>query len=372
MKLVVIAAIALLGTACERQKASDLGAGEAVEITVVGLRSVIDRSVSVGEQRVLVAGKAGHDLEARLIWANRDGSIVHNMPLPGIVRAAAVESCVDGERGGAIFLHGDDSAQTTTVVVNDTGVERSSTQHTTDVGHISIRAVGGPASRCGFCVAQAVDGTLTCQFDIANPAVSSWNTGLLGQWIAIQTDEKLVVADWRVGDEGWITVRMGDAEFGEAGGFQWRLGYIVGRLPDFTEEGLREELRPHLVAEDDHIEVVFVDGTEYYTRLFVQAFPFDATEPDEAAHLEGCQGTCDILWAGRESGATWVWYREGHINWAERLGSGSERQRGRFFPPSNAQPLGNGFFKMGLGDLLGNWPAVLVAMENIDEEEETE
>jgi hypothetical protein len=126
-----------------------------------------------------------------------------------------------------------------------------------------------------------------------------------------------------------------------------------------NDPGERYLAHPRFVTMDDHIKVVFVDGTDWFTRLFIQRFPYANPIPRDPELIESCRGTCKVYWVGRLEGATWIWFQDEVADWAARIDDSGEHSRIDFTAPPNVEAIGGGLFKMGLGNDVANWWALL-------------
>lgn len=354
----LVATLLAWAPGCNRASHELEETGDSNEFQIDGLRSLIERVTVVSDARVLAVGRSGPRLRARILWADRSGEVLFDHELSQVERPEGFAGCI--ERDNADLLMTVANGEQTQVVI--ARVRGDALAEPTEVvldspGPVQLESVGGPSETCGLCLYQTASEQLTCRLGMGESQGTSWSTGALGHWEVLRVGERLILADWSADDEGWVTVRLG--RLSSDGSFEWLQGYTVAQLPTITNPEEQALAHPRFVASNDVVTVFFVDGTDWFTRLFVQRFPLDGEQPSEPVLLESCRGTCRVYWSERFDDATWIWYRDQTIDWAERISDAGERSRSRFSPPPNVETLGRGLFKMGLGNDVANWWALL-------------
>jgi hypothetical protein len=226
-------------------------------------------------------------------------------------------------------------------------------------GRVDLNAVEGQDVPCGLCVFVDELGEISCQFDMSSSERHSWSTGALGHWTVMQAGSQHLLADWSANAAGWVLVRIGSLDLASAE-VEWLHGYEVAQLPQLADAEDRGQAWPRFVPAEDQVHVFFVDGTEYFTRIFARIFPIESgSSPRTAEQLEACRGTCDLNWAGLIDGVTWAWYTDEATDYLERLNPDGSHSRVSFEAPDDVEQLGAGLFKLGLGNTIGNVWAVV-------------
>jgi hypothetical protein len=361
MKRLGVALIAGLvatgSTACDKDDVSSLGEGESIAIEVDGLRGIIERHAAAAGDRIMVAGRTGRDLHGRLIWASTAGDVLIDHELAGIDRPEDVTACIDGQDADVYWVpHGHDRLYRTRIrgdALLDAG--DSPTPMLTSEGRLSVGAVVGLQEGCGVCMFDAHNGNLVCQLGLDPTEPRGWQTGELGEWSVLSMGDGLVIADWGADEDGKITVRMAPLDDGHPQQDGWLHSYQVGQLPSILDPAEHGVADPSFVPAGDHVKVVFVDGTDWFTRLFVQRFPMTQPLPQPPDLLQSCRGTCKIRWTGVYDDSAFIWYEDQNGDWAISIDDGWEGAREQFAPPPNVEALAGGFFKMGLGNEVANW-----------------
>lgn len=368
----VLLATAVLAS-CGKNQAASLGEGRPVTFEVAGLRSIIERHAAFAGDRLLVAGRAGRDLHGRMIWSGADGTVLQDVELNAIPRPDQVTACIEGTNADIYWITQDADEYHLYMghIRDDQLIDDVATLAPTasSAQGWTVEAVTGLTDGCGVCLYDPTAGELTCRLGLEPAERRTWRTGPLGEWSVLQLGEALVVADWSADDEGWMTVRitpLTDTHPVEVG---WLHSYVIGQLPKITDPAERPLAHPSFLPGSDNVKVVFVDGTDWFTRLFVQRFPMDNMIPSPPDLVESCRGTCKLHWVGDYDGFGWIWYEDQVGNWAVRIADDGERARAAFTPPPNVQALAGGWFKMGLGNDVANWWA-LISYEPTGEEEE--
>ena len=359
---VVFALIVSVCPSCKKDQDKAYERGEAEVISVAGLHQIVERSIAVSPDRVIVAGFSGEGLSGRLIWAQPDGTILADHALEEVVRPSQVAACVDGEAGQALYVaEVEGNTRIRRAAISGDGTSPGSlTREWLDISDdVTVSAVRGSDAVCGLCIADNVAGQLHCQTASSNPDPTIWNTGRLARWQVLQAGDGLVLVDWGIDDDRWVTVRIAPLPTGETQDFAWQYGYIVGQRPEISISEDEDMANPRFTATESVVFVAFVDHTEYYPRIFVQEFPLADDEPGEPVQIDDCRRTCDFRWFGSTSDTNWAWYNQGLYDFAVLLEHGSDSPRSfRFDAPRSAYPVTHELFKLGLGDDLGNWWAV--------------
>ncbi|MBN1947092.1 MAG: hypothetical protein JW797_15560 [Bradymonadales bacterium] len=360
---VLLIALFLSTIGCDDKKEAALFEGEPLQIEIEGLRSLIERVVSASDSRILIAGASGPNLEGRLIWTDRSGTVLGDFNLEHIRQPQQMAACVEETAGHALFVTEQEGIFRLHEVVIAGDHLQPQQQDAEWAGQqggaLQVGAIEGSGHGCGLCVYRLDEGQLRCQIDPPG-GVRVWSTGPLAHWSVLWASDRLILADWSINPEGWIAVRLAalDSTTGEDG-FQWLHSYRVGGLPPLLRDEGQRELQPRFVPAENRIAVVFIDGTEWFTRIFLQHFPLDSSVVTEPMEIESCRGTCDVTWASFSDGVIWIWYSDRSGSWAERIDMDGGRSRLRFNPPPDVVPVGSGLFKMGLGNTLANWWAVV-------------
>lgn len=361
-RFLALALVATLSFSCKKDGETVYERGEAELISITGLRQTVERSIAVSADRVLVAGYSGEGLFGRLIWTERGGTVLADLAFEEVSRPSQVATCVAGDAGQALYVV--DVEGTTRIrraaITGDGTSPGSVTREWLDLGQdVTVAAVQGAGAVCGLCVADNSNGQLYCQTSSSDPDPAVWQTGGLARWSVLQAGEGLVLVDWGIDEDRWVTVRIAPlpADAGEE--FTWQYGYIVGKRPQVSISEDESMASPRFNATGEVVYVAFLDHTEYFPRIFVQAFPLDGDEPGEPVQVDDCRTTCDLRWFGGIGDTNWVWYNQGFYDFAVSLDYGSDDPASfRFDAPRSAYPVTSEFFKLGLGDELGNWWSV--------------
>ena len=356
------ALIACVFPSCKKDQDKQYERGEAEVIAIAGLRQTVERSIAASADRMIVAGFSGEALSGRLIWAQRDGTILADHALEEVERPSQVAVCVDGEAGQALYVVDvEGRARIRRAAISGDGTSPGSlTREWVDISDdVTVSAVSGIGAVCGLCIADNVGGQLHCQTDSSNPDPVTWNTGPLARWQVLRAGDGLVLVDWGIDDDRWVTVRIALLPTTAPQEFSWQYGYIVGKRPEISISEDEEMANPRFTATESVVFVAFVDHTEYFPRIFVQEFPLDGDEPNEPVQIDDCRLTCDFRWFGSTGDVNWAWYNQGLYDFAVQLEHGSDSPESfRFDAPRSAYPVTHELFKLGLGDDLGNWWAV--------------
>lgn len=365
-----LVAVCLIGISCDDDDGEALATGQPVEFEVEGLRTLIDRTGFSHGERLLVVGNFGPDLQGRLFWADSSGSPLADQVFPSIPRSNQFAACLSASNANVLFAN-DENGGTEIYEVQireDQIVSDPPSEPTFDFTEtLALTSIAGNSDDCGICTYDAASGVLTCRVGLDTQQQTVWNVGPLGNWTVQFSSLGLVLADWASDEGGQVTIRATLLPASDADEITWIHAYIVGTAPALGDAEPSPDTEPRFIVDGPNLLVFFIDGTQWFTRVFWQSFPmFEHQLPNQAVLLESCRGSCQIRWVGLYEGAVWIWYRDEFEQWAERIGSGEERGRLPISPSAAVTPIGGGLFKLGLGNELANWWELTV-ME-VDEE----
>ena len=249
--------------ACSRPKSDDIERGQTIHFTVDGLPHTVERSVSIGDERVLIIGHSGREGAGRLIWTDLEGNILTDAPLNDIHNPVATASCVSGQRGRGFFVtESEGRQQVMGVTVRGDGPEQgsplvASLLHSA-TGELQVRPLEGPQEDCSLCIYDVEAEELLCSGEEGTP--QRWQAGEVGNWRVFRSGGEHFVIDWRTDGRRWVTVRTARLD-GNDGAFQWDQAYIIGRRPEhgMTESG--EHTAPRFFFAEDGVTVFFMDAT---------------------------------------------------------------------------------------------------------------
>lgn len=351
--LMLVAVVALV-PGCSK-KANDAPRAPAHTVEVEGLHHLVGRAVASSDARLLVAGYSGEQLHGRFIWAQADGDVISDQNVPEVVRPTQVAACVDGEIGQVMFSAGVEGEAPRARRVAITAGGDATREWVPLPEGAQLSAVDG--AMCGLCLYDPA-GALSCQTSSDSPDPTTWQTGELATWSVLQSGDDLILIDWGVDDDRWITLRMAVLPVEAGAEFAWTRAHIIGQRPEVGVADTETHVNPRFVATDDGLTVTFVDSSQYFARIYIQDFP-KTGEPSEPLRVDDCNRTCELRWFGETDDVFWVWYNAGVTDVAVRIEpSAITWEQFLFDAPGAAHPIANGLFKMGMGDRLGNWWAI--------------
>ena len=344
---------ALLFAACGPPKVSEIE-GDPRRLEIAGLGNVHSRGVAVTGAGAFVAGYGGSELHGRLMLVDSDGSTTADATLPQLRQPDSVAACRFGDSGAALMrvTEGEgDEATTRVTLATLSATGEVVTQGAHSGGPATVRAADGTA--CGLCMYEAESGKLACLLE-ADSEPALWEPGALIDWRVLRAGERIVLVDWGVTGER-IIVRIANLAVGED--FAWTQAYDIGRFPEYEllEEGAAV---PMFTIEGDHILVTYLDGSGFDARAFYTRLPLDGTEVGEPTQIDTCPRGCIMRWSGLVDGTVWAWFDRNGVDRAVRFDA-EEHTQYQFSAPHNTAYLGGGWFKLGLGDGVGDWFAVL-------------
>lgn len=362
-----------LGVAASCSKELVEPTSDVATVEVPGLSGVQGQAVTVGETRVLSAGFAGPQLHGRLLWSDRDGNVLVDRELAAVVEPLEVATCVEGERGAALFATageppppaGEGSGAAVTpppagphytvhrIGVDDQGLSDAGAPLWEGPEAVHLRQLTGPSETCVLCAHRPTSGALTCQIGI-DGVPATWRATGLGDWSIFEAGGRAMLFDWGV-SEGRIIARYAHLDPANADP-TWLGGYDLASYPTAW---LAEDagVLAYAVYGNDLV-VGFLDGTPLENRVYVERLPLGGGELDEpAVMVDACAAECDLRWVAVEGGDLWVAYNlrnGGHV--ARVRGEDVET---RALPiGARTHAVGGGFFRLGLSDTLGNWHAL--------------
>lgn len=357
--LLSLVAACLSVISCDSDDDEGLITGQPVEFEIEGLRTLIDRIGFSHGERLLVVGNFGPDLQGRLFWADSLGAQLVDQVFESVPRSSQFAACLSGSNANVLFANDEDGGtEIFEIQIREDQIVSGPPQEPTFdfVETLNLSTIGGISDDCGICYHDAASGALTCRVGLDTQQQTVWNVGPLGTWSVQFSSLGLVLADWAPNDEGQVTIRATLLPEGDADEITWIHAYIIGAAPALGEAQPSPDAEPRFVVVGPNLLVFFIDGTQWFTRVFWQSFPmFEHQLPDQARLLESCRGSCQIRWVGLYEDEVWIWYRDEFEQWGERIGTGEERTRLAITPSSAVTPIGGGLFKLGLGNELANW-----------------
>ena len=352
--------VAMAMTACKKDQSVAYTRGEAEVVTVEGVRQLIARDVAADAGTILSAGFSGIGAQGRVIWSQRDGSVLLDESYEEIVEPSQVATCVSGQMGQVAFaVESEGRTRIRRVALNEANGTVTARREWVDLGTSpQLGAIDGDGAVCGLCIHDPDGGQLHCQTSNDNPDPTSWETGALARWSVHQSGESLALIDWGLDGDRWMTVRIAALTDGP---FEWAHGYIIGKRPEIPLSGNEINSNPRFSFTGEEVVVGFVDDTEYFPHIYIQRFPLAGGEPTDPLRIDDCRQTCESRWFGIAGDAHWFWYNSGIYDIAVYMPLGGDsRGEVRFDAQQSVLPIDDGLFKMGLGNQLGNWWAVFV------------
>jgi hypothetical protein len=367
-----LALLVVLASACSKEPVEPTS--DVATVEVPGLSGIQGQAVTVGETRVVSAGFAGPQLRGRLLWSDRDGNVLVDRELEGVVEPLDVATCVEGERGAVLFATvggpaspaGEGSGAAVTppaaggphyrvhrVGVDDQGLSDAGAPLWEGPEPVELRQLTGPSETCVLCARRPASGDLTCVVGLdAEPA--TWRASGLGDWSVFEAGGRAMLFDWGVSD-GRIIARYAHLDRASAEP-TWLGGYDLGTYPTAWLAEDANVLGYAVFAND--LVVGFLDGSPLENRVYVERLPLGGGEATEAAVMvDACAAGCDLRWVAVEGGDLWVAYERRDGGHVARV-RGEEVETRALAIGARTHAVGGGFFRFGLSDTLGNWHAL--------------
>lgn len=354
----LVIALAIAMTGCKKEQSVDYTRGDAEVVTVTGVRQLIGRQVAADDGAILSAGFSGLGAHGRVIWSQRDGSVLLDESFEEVVEPSQVATCVSGQMGQVAFaVEHEGRTRIRRVALRESDAAVTATREWVDIGASpQLGAIEGADATCGLCIHDPAGGQLHCQTSNDNPDPTTWETGTLARWSVHQSGDSFALIDWGIDEDRWVTVRIAPLT---DGAFEWAHGYIIGQRPEIPLSGAEINSNPRFSFTGDDVLVGFVDDTEYFEHIYIQRFSLDGGEPNDPVRIDDCRQTCESRWFGIAGDAHWFWYNAGIYDIAVYMPFGSdERGEVRFDAQQSVLEVDEGLFKLGLGNQLGNWWAV--------------
>jgi hypothetical protein len=344
--------------ACSRPTSDEIERGQILHFSVEGLPHTVERSISIGDERVFIIGHAGREGAGRLIWADLEGNVLTDVFLNDVHNPVATSTCVSGQRGRGFFVTEDEGhQQVMSVTIRGDGPEPGSPVVASLVhsstGNLQVRSIEGVQGECALCIYDEETEQLVCSGEEGVP--QRWEVGDVGQWRVFQSGGSLSFVDWRMDGRRWVTVRTAQLD-GSGGTFQWEQAYIVGRRSEHSMAESGEHTAPRFLFSEEGLTVLFMDSTSYYPRLYTQLFHLDERAPEEAFQVAECDTGCQFRWSGVIQGDQWLWFRSSGQDVGLKLNRDDHTtERILFTAPRSVLNLDNGYFKVGLSGEITNW-----------------